>query len=238
MLDIESSDDLPVWPVFADVLACLGGLIALLFVWAVVAQADLTDRLAASESAKAQAEAARAEVEAARHLESVRLGALEAALAGPVAEGRISLEGATVGIQGNVLFPLASSELSPEGAALVAQLAQPLTAYTEGADAMLMISGFTDTLMMNQGATFADNWELSAERALTVTRALVHAGFPPQRLVAAGFGEHHPVADNASEDGRAKNRRVEITPVPRNKAPTQRAHAVPSSDTRRAEATL
>src|SRR5436190_828940 len=57
--------------------------------------------------------------------------------------------------------------------------------------------------------------ELSAQRALTVTRALIEAGLPGDSLIAAGFGEHHPVAPNASDEQRAQNRRVEIAPVPR-----------------------
>jgi hypothetical protein len=62
---------------------------------------------------------------------------------------------------------------------------------------------------------FADNWELSAQRALTVTRALIDAGVPSSSVFAAAFGSQQPVSSNADNEGRAKNRRVEIAPVPR-----------------------
>jgi len=56
---------------------------------------------------------------------------------------------------------------------------------------------------------------LSAQRALTVTRALIDAGVPSSRVFAAAFGAEQPVASNADEQGRARNRRVEIVPVPK-----------------------
>jgi flagellar motor protein MotB len=62
---------------------------------------------------------------------------------------------------------------------------------------------------------FADNWELSAQRALTVTRALIDAGVPASSVFAAAFGSGQPVSSNADDKGRAKNRRVELSPVPR-----------------------
>ena len=79
-----------------------------------------------------------------------------------------------------------------------------------------MISGFTDDLPIQTGnLQFADNWELSAQRALTVTRALVYQGMPSELVFAAAFGAQQPVASNADSTGRSKNRRVEIAPVPR-----------------------
>jgi len=62
---------------------------------------------------------------------------------------------------------------------------------------------------------FADNWELSAQRSLTVTRALIEAGVPSSEIFAAAFGAEQPVADNADAGGRSKNRRVEMMPTPR-----------------------
>ena len=62
---------------------------------------------------------------------------------------------------------------------------------------------------------YEDNLELSAQRALTVTRALITSGMPRSRVFAAAFGAEQPVASNADEQGRALNRRVEMAPVPR-----------------------
>lgn len=82
-----------------------------------------------------------------------------------------------------------------------------------------MVSGFTDDRQMRQSKDgnrpFADNWELSAQRALTVTRALIEEGVPSSSVFAAAFGSEQAVASNADAEGRAKNRRVEMAPTPR-----------------------
>jgi hypothetical protein len=97
------------------------------------------------------------------------------------------------------------------------QLAEPLGTYLGSRDEVLMVSGFTDDLPVRVGpqSPFHDNWDLSVARSLNVVRALIAAGVPPQALFAAGFGENHPVAPNDSSENRAKNRRVELAPVPR-----------------------
>ena len=85
-----------------------------------------------------------------------------------------------------------------------------------------MVSGFTDDRQVSgSNRLFADNWELSAQRALTVTRVLVDEGVPASSVFAAAFGASQPVGPNTDEEGRARNRRVEIAPVPR------RTHAQP-----------
>ena len=95
----------------------------------------------------------------------------------------------------------------------------PLAGYLAGRDEILMVSGFTDDRQVRgDSERFADNWELSAQRALTVTRALVAQGVPASSVFAAAFGAEQPVASNADAAGRARNRRVEIAPMPRPKA--------------------
>ena len=90
-----------------------------------------------------------------------------------------------------------------------------------------MVSGFTDDRQVRGGNhQFADNWELSAQRALTVTRALVEDGVPSADIFAAAFGSQQPVADNADADGRSRNRRVEMAPTPR---PSRAPLATPAS---------
>ncbi len=65
-------------------------------------------------------------------------------------------------------------------------------------------------------AQFASNWELSTARASELTKILiVHYGFAPARLSAAGYGEFHPVAGNDTAEGRGQNRRVDIIVLPR-----------------------
>ena len=79
-----------------------------------------------------------------------------------------------------------------------------------------MVSGFTDDRpVRDSNRKFADNWELSAQRALTVTRAMIEEGLPAASIFAAAFGPEQPVASNADAEGRARNRRVEMAPVPR-----------------------
>jgi flagellar motor protein MotB len=69
--------------------------------------------------------------------------------------------------------------------------------------------------MRGGNGQFADNWELSAQRALTITRALIDEGMPSSMVFAAAFGSEQPIAPNANEQGRAQNRRVEMSPVPK-----------------------
>src|SRR5690606_7172167 len=153
-----------------------------------------------------------------REQEAQQRQALEEALAAPLAEGRVTLVDGRIGIRGNVLFALNSDQLQPEGRELLKSLAGPLAGYLRTREEILMVSGFTDDRQIRDGnRRFADNWELSAQRALTVTRTLVAEGVPSSSVFAAAFGAEQPVGSNADEEGRARNRRVEIAPVPRPK---------------------
>jgi len=200
-LDAENGSSPPVWAAFGDLMACLFGLFVLFFVWLVTVEVALSEDLQQQTASLEEATA--------------RLDALESALAGPLASGLITFVDGRIGIRGSVLFDLSSADLRPEGLALLRELAPPLRSYLEAEERSVMISGFTDDLPLRPMADFADNWELSAERALTVTRALIEAGVPSEWIFAAGFGENHPVAPNDGEGNRARNRRVEIAPVPR-----------------------
>jgi flagellar motor protein MotB len=157
------------------------------------------------------------EVAEKQHLaEQQRRTTLEQALATPLAQGRVTLVNGRIGIRGNLLFALNSDRLQPEGRQLIQSLAAPLTQYLQSRDELLMVSGFTDDQPVHgDNRQFADNWELSAQRALTVTRALIAAGVPANAVFAAAFGAQQPVSTNSDDAGRAKNRRVEIAPIPR-----------------------
>lgn len=193
-----------VWVVFGDLMAGLLGLFVLFFVVAVWFQVDLTVELEAEQSARQEA--------------SSRLAALEAALAAPLAAGRITLEDGRIGIAGSVLFDLYSAELRDEGAALLREIGPPLGAWLTAQDQMVMVGGFTDDLPIHGARRrFDDNWQLSTERALVVVRGLVEQSVPPERLFAAGFGAHHPAVPNVDEASRARNRRVEIVPLPQDR---------------------
>jgi flagellar motor protein MotB len=192
----------PVWTVFGDLMAGLVGAFVLVLVGLLLGQMDLLANL--------QAETEK------RRLEEQRRMALEKALAIPLASGRVTVANGRIGISGQVLFAVNSAELRPEGRQLLRSLVAPLRVYLGERNELLMVSGFTDDRQMRDGKReFEDNLELSAQRALTVTRALMDEGMPASQVFAAAFGAQQPVAPNSDEEGRARNRRVEMAPVPR-----------------------
>lgn len=205
--EIEGAHSAPVWTAFGDLMSGLLGAFVLIFLGVLLTQLDLVSSL--------QAEVSKRQVEEQRRM------ALEKALAVPLASGRVTLSNGRIGISGSVLFALNSDQLRPEGRQLLKTLVQPLKVYLGERGEVLMVSGFTDDKpIVGAKRRFDDNLELSAQRALTVTRALIEEGMPSAQVFAAAFGAEQPVASNASEKGRALNRRVEIAPVPRGANPT------------------
>lgn len=197
----------PVWAVFGDLMSGLLGAFVLILVAVLGVQLELATNL-------------EAEVKK-RQIEEQRRMTLEKALAIPLATGRITLNNGRIGISGRVLFSLNSDQLQPEGRQLLKSLVTPLQAYLASRNELLMVSGFTDDRSIREGnAQFADNWELSAQRALTVTRALIDEGMPSGLVFAAAFGAEQPMTPNVDEAARAQNRRVEMAPVPRNSTST------------------
>ena len=201
-LDAGIEGNAPVWAVFGDLMSGLLGAFVLILVCVIGMQLELSTRLE-TEMKQRQAEAKRRQT-------------LEQALAGPLAAGRVTLVDGRIGISGSVLFAFNSVDLQPEGRQVLKSLAAPVAAYLRARDEVLMVSGFTDDRQVRGGSkSFADNWELSAQRALTVTRALIEEGVPSSSVFAAAFGSEQAVASNADAEGRAKNRRVEMAPTPR-----------------------
>jgi flagellar motor protein MotB len=201
MEEMDASENTaPTWAVFGDLMSGLLGAFVLLLVAVVGVQMELTSSL--EEEVKK------------RHAEEQRRQTLEKALAIPLASGRITLNNGRIGISGQVLFAQNSDNLQPEGRQLLNSLVVPLRAYLTARDEMLMVSGFTDDKAIRNGP-FADNWELSAQRALTVTRTLVEQGMPSSMVFAAAFGAEQPVKPNTDDAARALNRRVEMAPVPK-----------------------
>lgn len=192
----------PVWAVFGDLMSGLLGAFILILVGVLGVQLELASKL-------------EAEIQQ-RQIAEQRRSALEEALAGPLASGRVTLNNGRIGISGSVLFATNSAALQPEGRQLLTSLVEPLRAYLGAREELLMVSGFTDDRNIVGGKDrFEDNWELSAQRALTVTRTLIEEGMPSASVFAAAFGAQQPVASNADAKGRSQNRRVEMAPVPR-----------------------
>ena len=200
--DLQLEQGAPVWAVFGDLMAGLLGAFVLMLVCVLGVQLELVSNL-------------QAEVQK-RQLAEQRRQALEQALAVPLASGRVTLNNGRIGISGSVLFALNSDRLQPDGRQLLKSLAAPLAAYLGSRDELLMVSGFTDDQQVSErNPRFVDNLELSAQRALTVTRTLVEEGLPSASVFAAAFGPEQPVASNIDAAGRSRNRRVEMAPVPR-----------------------
>ena len=200
--DASLAQTAPVWAVFGDLMAGLLGAFVLILVGVLGLQLQLASKLDAEVKM--------------RQAEQQRRQTLEQALAVPLASGRVTLNNGRIGISGSVLFSLNSDQLQPEGRQLLKSLAAPLAAYLAARNELLMVSGFTDDRpVRDSNRQFADNWALSAERALTVTRALIDDGLPASSVFAAAFGPEQPVASNADAAGRAQNRRVEMAPLPK-----------------------
>lgn len=174
-------------------------------------------RVAASEKRRAELEAAeRARLEAeANQLENYRsefFGRLREVLGDQ--EG-VQVVGDRFVFSSEVLFGSGSATLSPDGQREVAKVAQLLqevaVAIPPGINWVIRVDGHTDNIPLSGGGRFADNWELSQARALSVVRFMVDAfGFPPERLAAAGFAEFQPVDPADTETARARNRRIEL----------------------------
>jgi chemotaxis protein MotB len=115
-----------------------------------------------------------------------------------------------VELPSEVLFDSAKATLSRKGEIAVLQVGGILKQF---ADRRFLVVGHTDPEPL-KSATFADNWELSVARALTVTRFLVEGGMDKKNVIAAGAGENDPIAENSNTQGKARNRRIEIVLLP------------------------
>ena len=114
-----------------------------------------------------------------------------------------------------VLFPPGSATLSQAGQGEVAKVASILQTVAddipEGIDWVIQVNGHTDNVPLSGQGEFADNWELSQARALSVVRYMSGSlGIPPNRLSANGFGEYNPVNTADTDEARAQNRRIEL----------------------------
>jgi chemotaxis protein MotB len=144
-------------------------------------------------------------------LEKVR-EALDAALEAfgldPEVSARLDSRGLVVSIAtDDVLFASGSPDLSQAGREVIGALAPILAEF----DNELLIEGHTDAVPLDDAGY--TNWNLSADRALSVLEMLESSDINPGRLSATGYGEYRPIGDNATEDGRAANRRVELVIV-------------------------
>ncbi|MGQ3488552.1 peptidoglycan -binding protein [Roseovarius pacificus] len=127
----------------------------------------------------------------------------------------IRIEGDRFVFSSEVLFAPGEAELSAAGRGQIANVADILSDVIDDIppeiDWVLQVDGHTDDVPVRPGAAFADNWELSQARALSVVRYMIDAlGLPPARLSANGFGQYQPVNPADTAEARAQNRRIEL----------------------------
>lgn len=188
-----------VWPPFVDALVLVLAVFVLLMMAAFVAQRGLVSRLRERDQDLSRLRDEKTRIE--RRLRSV------------AGRASIAVEDGKVILQGEVLFASGSDALKPAGEHLMAEMGRNLVELLAAeSDQMILVGGHTDDRPIHE--RFASNWELSAARALAVSRVLIRAGVPQGRVVASGFGEHHPRASNDDDAGRAQNRRIEVLLVP------------------------
>lgn len=174
-------------------------------------------RVAAEERQRAELEAAeRARLEAeTKNLEQYRsefFGQLRAVLG---AQEGVRIEGDRFVFSSEVLFPPGGAKLSRAGTREIAKVADILRNVAadipEGIDWVIRVDGHTDNVPLSGTGEFADNWELSQARSLSVVKYMAtFLAIPPDRLAANGFGQYQPVDTADTDTARARNRRIEL----------------------------
>ena len=139
-----------------------------------------------------------------------------------------------ISLSDNMLYKSGSYEISDKANETLAKIAKIITDYK---DFEVLIEGNTDNVPISK-PNIRNNWDLSALRASSVVQALQTSfGVDPKRLTAGGRGEYNPVASNATDDGKTKNRRTQIIITPKldqfmeliEKAPDTDSTAVPTA---------
>lgn len=129
-------------------------------------------------------------------------------LTGSVKTG-IDKRGLVISLSNAIFFDPGSAEIKKENEDILLELA----GMVDVMDNYIRIEGHTDNVPMNS-STYPSNWDLSAARAANVVRLLTSkANITPDKLIAVGYGEYRPVEDNSTDEGRAKNRRIDIIVV-------------------------
>ena len=168
------------------------------------------DKIAIASLGKSLNNALASRVQELRRFRSEFFGRLREVLRG---RDDVRIVGDRFVFQSEVLFAQGAASLGPEGEEKLGQLAVALNQIAaeipEDIDWILQVEGHTDDIPVRAGR-FADNWDLSTERALSVVRFLAESGLPANRLAAAGYGEFQPLDDAGSDEARRRNRRIEM----------------------------
>ena len=116
--------------------------------------------------------------------------------------------------QSEVLFATGSADINDQGKVeldkVASAIVELITEIPEDIHWVLQINGHTDKQPISGGGRFKSNWELSAARAISVVEFFISQGIPPDRLVAAGYGEYQPLVEGDTPEAYAQNRRIEL----------------------------
>ena len=110
-----------------------------------------------------------------------------------------------IDIKSSILFRSGEAKLSEDAEDILATIASLLNSYPND----IQVEGFTDNVPIKT-RNFPSNWELSSSRAASVVHLFEEEGVEPKRMQAIGYGEHRPIADNGTAEGRNANRRVNL----------------------------
>ncbi len=118
----------------------------------------------------------------------------------------IDKRGLVISLSNAIFFDPGSAQIKQDNENTLLEIADMFAVM----DNFIRIEGHTDNVPMNS-AEYPSNWDLSAARAANVVRLITSkTNLSPEKLIAVGYGEYRPIADNATEEGRAKNRRIDI----------------------------
>ena len=127
-----------------------------------------------------------------------------------VSSGQIQItqlrEGLRLNLAQDILFRSGAATLEPYGVELLSKVSDQLKKFPQTVE----VQGHTDNVPVSKSSHWGTNWELAAARAASVVRLFEKQGLDPAHLRAVSYGEHSPVDDNATPEGRARNRRIDI----------------------------
>lgn len=114
--------------------------------------------------------------------------------------------GITITLPDQLLFNSGSAEIKPGAKDTLIKLSEEFKEIP----GKIIIEGHTDNVPLSPNSLYKSNWELSSARASSVLYFLLQQGLSPDRFTIAGYGEYRPIAPNDTDEGKAKNRRVEL----------------------------
>lgn len=174
----------------------------------ILAEEEIKELQAAKQQLANRLKAERAAAAKARAVYDNLVSDLESEIALNRIKVNLMESGINVVLPSEVLFPSGSTELRDDGKNVLMKVGNDLKNITY----QVVVAGFTDNVSIGSTLSqqYPSNWELSGARAARVVRILEEVGVSSERLLAVGFGETRPVADNDTPEGKKKNRRIEI----------------------------